>query len=237
LKAGRRVPTHHLELNGVTIRRAAYIDGDGRLVYSVHMSDARENILACACELYLTDGLDGFSMRKLARQVGVTAPALYRHYESKEHVILDVVREAFREFTAYLYRGLEGRSPGERLMRAGEGYLDFALEHPRWYRMVFISPEQLGLDALPSDTEGGPEGSYMEVSLHEEVGKILSTLDEREREVVRLYFGIGEEVAHTLEDIGQRFNLTRERVRQIKEKAIRRLKHRSRSQHLVVYKP
>src|SRR5690606_6240441 len=47
------------------------------------MSEQRERILACACELYLTDGLDGFSMRKLARSLGVTAPALYRHYESK----------------------------------------------------------------------------------------------------------------------------------------------------------
>ena len=117
------------------------------------MSEPRENILACACDLYLSDGLDGFSMRKLARQVGVTAPALYRHYENKEHVVLDVVREAFREFTAYLYRGLEGHTPEERLMRAGEGYLEFGLEHPRWYRMVYISPEQLGLDALPSDIE------------------------------------------------------------------------------------
>ena len=50
------------------------------------------------------------------------------------------------------------------------------------------------------------------------------------------YFGIGEETAHTLEEIGQRFNLTRERARQIKEKALRRLKHSSRSQRLRVYR-
>jgi AcrR family transcriptional regulator len=118
------------------------------------MSDSqRDRILGCACELYLKDGLEGFSMRKLARQVGVTAPALYRHYQNKEHVLADVVREAFREFTAYLYRALEGRTPWERLAKAGEGYLEFALEHPRWYEILFIAPDQMGMEALPDDLE------------------------------------------------------------------------------------
>ena len=108
------------------------------------MTDPRDNILAHACDLYLAEGLDGFSMRKLAKAVGVTAPALYRHFESREHVLADVVREAYHEFTAYLYRALEGRTPEDRLRRAGQGYLEFALEHPRWYQMVFIAPEHAG---------------------------------------------------------------------------------------------
>lgn len=118
------------------------------------MSEQRDKILACACDLYLEDGLDGFSMRKLARQVGVTAPALYRHFESKEHVILDVVREAYREFTAALYRALEGRTPLERFSLAGKAYLEFALKHERWYHLLFVSPEQIGLEELPEDLEG-----------------------------------------------------------------------------------
>jgi len=117
------------------------------------MSDQRDKILSCACELYLNDGLDGFSMRKLARQVGVTAPALYRHYESREHVLTDLVREAYRAFSAVLYRALEGRTPLERFRRAGEGYLDFALGEGRWYSLLFISAEQMGMEALPDDIE------------------------------------------------------------------------------------
>jgi len=117
------------------------------------MSDQREKILASAVDLYLEDGLEGFSMRKLARELGVTAPALYRYYESKEAVLLDVVREAYREFSTSLYQALEGRTPQERLQRAGEGYLDFALTHPRWYRMVYISPEQLGVSQVPEELE------------------------------------------------------------------------------------
>ncbi|MDP2956345.1 MAG: TetR/AcrR family transcriptional regulator [Longimicrobiales bacterium] len=117
------------------------------------MCDQRDKILTCACDLYLSDGLEGFSMRKLARQVGVTAPALYRHYENREHVLADVVREAYREFTAQLYRALEGRTPQERFYKAGEGYVDFALKNARWYEILFTAPEQLGMSELPDDIE------------------------------------------------------------------------------------
>ncbi len=92
-------------------------------------------------------------MRELARRLGVTAPALYRHYENREHVLADVVRSAYREFTASLYRALEATTPRERLVRAGEGYLEFALRHPRWYQLLFIAPEQLGMPGLPDDIE------------------------------------------------------------------------------------
>lgn len=113
----------------------------------------RERILGCACELYRKDGLDGFSMRQLARDVGVTAPALYRHYKSREHVLADVVREAYREFTSYLYHALEGRTPWERMVRAANGYLEFAIEHPRWYEILFVAPDQMGMAILPDDLE------------------------------------------------------------------------------------
>jgi AcrR family transcriptional regulator len=116
-------------------------------------TDQHDTILAAACDLYLTTGLDGFSMRKLAKEVGVTAPALYRHYDGREAVLADVVREAHRAFMSYLYRALEGSTPLERFERAGEGYLDFALEHPRWYAIMFSGPERLGMEALPDDIE------------------------------------------------------------------------------------
>ena len=117
------------------------------------MSDQRDKILACACELYLEVGLAGFSMRKLAKQVGVTAPALYRHYDGKEQVLADVMREAHRAFTSYVYRALEAPTPLERFFSAGEGYLDFALEHPRWWAIMFSGSERLGMDRFPEDIE------------------------------------------------------------------------------------
>lgn len=115
------------------------------------MTEQREKILGCACELYLKQGLGGLSMRKLARKVGVTAPALYRHYESKDEVLVDVVGEAFKVFGSYLYRALEAPTPKERFRATGEGYLSFALEHPRYYEMLHISPEIMGLERLPKE--------------------------------------------------------------------------------------
>jgi len=115
------------------------------------MQDQREAILAHACDLYLADGLRGLSMRKLAKEVGVTAPALYRYYDGREAVLADLMRQAHRVFLDYLRRGLEAATPFERFEHAGEGYLDFALEHPRWYAIMFSGPERLGMDEIPED--------------------------------------------------------------------------------------
>ncbi len=117
------------------------------------MSVQRDRILARACELYLTDGLDGFSMRKLAKQVGVTAPALYRHYDGREAVLADVVREAYRAFSRYIYRALTAPTPLERFFGAGEGYLDFVFEHPRWYSIIHTPAEALGMESMPDDIQ------------------------------------------------------------------------------------
>ena len=91
------------------------------------------------------------------------------------------------------------------------------------------------LDVLTNEAQPAPDNGLMSESLKIEVQRALSTLSEREAEVIRLYFGLEREHSLTLEEIGERFNLTRERVRQIKEKAIRRLRHTSRSKALRAY--
>ncbi len=91
------------------------------------------------------------------------------------------------------------------------------------------------IDVLPNDQQPAPDVKLMQESLKAEVESVLSTLSEREASVLRLYFGINSEHSATLEEIGERFNLTRERVRQIKEKALRSLRHPSRSQNLKAY--
>ena len=88
------------------------------------------------------------------------------------------------------------------------------------------------LDVIQNDHLPPPDDDLMDESLRVEIDRALATLTKREAEVVRLYFGLGQEHPLTLEEIGERFNLTRERVRQIKEKAIRRLRHTSRSRAL-----
>ncbi len=91
------------------------------------------------------------------------------------------------------------------------------------------------LDVIENDQQPNPDYGLMTESLKSEIERALSSLTEREAEVIKLYFGLNKEHSLTLEEIGERFNLTRERVRQIKEKAIRRLRHASRSKNLRAY--
>ncbi len=91
------------------------------------------------------------------------------------------------------------------------------------------------LDVIEDDQQPAPDETLMTESLKTEIERALATLSDREAEVISLYFGLNKEHSLTLEEIGERFNLTRERVRQIKEKAIRRLRHASRSKNLRAY--
>lgn len=90
-------------------------------------------------------------------------------------------------------------------------------------------------DVIENNDVPGPEAKLMADSLKREIERSLHTLTTRESDVIRLYFGMDGTHSMTLEEIGERFDLTRERVRQIKEKAIRRLKHTTRSRVLRSY--
>ena len=90
------------------------------------------------------------------------------------------------------------------------------------------------LDVLVNDDSPIADRTLINESLSTEVARALSTLTERERDIIKLFFGINTQEM-TLEEIGEKFGLTRERVRQIKEKAIRRLRHSSRSKLLKTY--
>ncbi|HNZ37183.1 MAG: RNA polymerase sigma factor RpoD/SigA [Candidatus Marinimicrobia bacterium] len=91
------------------------------------------------------------------------------------------------------------------------------------------------IDVIEDDMQLPPDHPLMDESLKQEIRAALNTLKKREREVIKMYFGIDREYALTLNEIGEEFNLTRERVRQIKENAIRRLSHKSRSKNLKAY--
>jgi RNA polymerase primary sigma factor len=91
------------------------------------------------------------------------------------------------------------------------------------------------IDVIEDDSAESPDRDLMEESLKKDIKEVLNTLKDRERDVIKMYFGIDQEYALTLNEIGEEFNLTRERVRQIKEKAIYRLSHKSRSSKLRSY--
>lgn len=90
-------------------------------------------------------------------------------------------------------------------------------------------------DLMENKHEAAPDNELIIESLRDEINRALTALTPREADVVRLYYGLSGGHSHSLEEIGEKFELTRERVRQIKEKAVRRLKHASRSKFLVGY--
>jgi RNA polymerase primary sigma factor len=91
------------------------------------------------------------------------------------------------------------------------------------------------LDVLESSKDETPDSELIMDSLKREVSRALSTLTKRESEIISSYYGLNDNHPMTLEEIGEKFNITRERVRQIKEKATRRLRHTSRSKSLKSY--
>jgi len=90
-------------------------------------------------------------------------------------------------------------------------------------------------DVMSNKDTPSPDKGLVTDSLRKEIERALSTLTHREASIIRLYFGLNGKHAHTLEEIGEEFNLTRERVRQIKEKAIKRLKNATRCKNLKAY--
>jgi len=98
-----------------------------------------------------------------------------------------------------------------------------------------VSEDNSLIDVLEDEHQPSPDEQLLQRSLRADIEKALDSLKPREAEIITLYFGLNHEKALTLEEIGARFSLTRERIRQIKEKAIRRLRHASRSRNLREY--
>lgn len=113
---------------------------------AAEIPDTRERLLRHAREVYLEGGAGHFSLREVARRSGVSAAAVYRHFDGKEALLSAVCEEGFRTFSSYLLRSLARETPLERLRAAGDLYLRFALENPHDYRVIFMSSvEELGL--------------------------------------------------------------------------------------------
>ena len=91
------------------------------------------------------------------------------------------------------------------------------------------------MDRLEDENSASPDEVWMEDAMKQEIGRAVASLTEREGEILSYYFGLNTDRAHTLEEIGKTYGITRERVRQIKQKAINKLRHTSRSQRLAAY--
>ena len=102
----------------------------------------RERISQAAQEIFLEEGLEGVSMRKVAKLAGVSAPAIYRHYENKEDLLREIIDEGLRLLETYLEPALDEPTPLERLNRLADRFLDFAIEQPKYFEFAFMIPSR-----------------------------------------------------------------------------------------------
>jgi AcrR family transcriptional regulator len=124
-------------------------------------TETRQQILHEAREVFLKEGLSRFSMRTVAERVGISATALYRHFDDKDALLASLLGEAFGTFGSYLGRALAGKTPLERLQLAGVAYVDFALEHPRDYELMFLTNcRDLGFKRIYKETDERSRGTF-----------------------------------------------------------------------------
>jgi AcrR family transcriptional regulator len=105
----------------------------------VNMKDTKEKILAAACDIYLQEGYKGMSMRQVARRADISPTAIYRHYQNKEALHHQVLREGFRTFDSYLQAALTGETALARLTLAAERFFAFATEQKKYYEILFLT--------------------------------------------------------------------------------------------------
>jgi AcrR family transcriptional regulator len=98
-------------------------------------------------------------MRHLAKALGVSAPALYRHFRNREDLLIAVTNEAVTVFTQYMYRSLAGATPRDRFRLAGQEYMNFALDHPRYYEVIHLSGELMGITNPPPEMVASMDGT------------------------------------------------------------------------------
>ena len=107
------------------------------------MGARRDELVRVARRLFVRGGPDAMTMRAVAKEVGITATAVYRHFADKDSLIEAVVAAGRDAFAAYLFDALAGEGPRERLRLTGLRYLDFAIEHPEDYQVFFLSWDRL----------------------------------------------------------------------------------------------
>ena len=115
------------------------------------MCTVRSKISAAAQELYLREGIEGVSMRKIAEVVGVSAPAIYRHFRNKDELLNEIVLAGLKTLEGYLRPALEADNPYDRLLHLTERFLDFAVEQPKYFDFAFLVPATGDVHGFPEE--------------------------------------------------------------------------------------
>ncbi|TFH39699.1 MAG: RNA polymerase sigma factor RpoD/SigA [ANME-2 cluster archaeon] len=168
----------------------------------------------------------------LSNQVRIVRLPLNRinHISKIKKTLVELEQKFEREPTTLEISQALDMSPTDIAVAIRNAGWDISLDAP------FVQgEEQTMYDVLSSENTSSPDKELLKDSLRKEIERALNILPQREADIIRLFFGVNGKHTHTLGEIGEEFKLSTERVRQIKEKAIRRLKHSTRCRILETY--
>ncbi len=111
----------------------------------------REKILAAARELFIRDGFEAVSMRKIAQAIEYTPPAIYTHFADKATLMRELCFQDYGALAARFLRLSKVADPVERVLKAGLTYIRFAIDHPNHYRLMFMTPPPQGFEFQAED--------------------------------------------------------------------------------------
>lgn len=129
----------------------------------VNSGEGAERVMSAARRVLARDGSAALTMRNVASEAGVTATAIYRHYASKDELLRALIRERYDVFLQYLADAPAGRRPLDRLSAVFDRYLDYAIDHPRSYELLFIAPDGIGIDRYPADFNSGRSRGFRQL--------------------------------------------------------------------------
>src|SRR5262249_21218093 len=131
---------------GAPIRDSAVVVGSAER-REREKQELRTKILDTARELFVTDGYEAVTMRKIAERIEYSPTAIYLHFADKESLLLEVISAGFAALAAQFAKLVKVQDPIERLMKCGRAYVEFGLAHPNHYQLMFSIPAPTGVVA------------------------------------------------------------------------------------------
>jgi AcrR family transcriptional regulator len=129
----------------------------------VNNLDGADRVKAAAHNVLTRDGVAALTMRNVAAEAGITATAIYRHFADKDELLRTLIRERYEVFLQYLAESEAASTPWQRLMAAMDRYLDFALDHPNAYELLFVAPHGIAIDRYPADFHSGRSRGFRQL--------------------------------------------------------------------------